>query len=141
MITAPLLAETGGIFSYLQKMNGIYFIPILAVVAAGMLFHRVPAAAAKTALVGGVVIIALCYFVPPFNGLLSLMREYHFLGLVFVALMAMMYVWGQVRGLETPFVQPDARVIEMTPYRYLWPVSLALLVVVVAIYIFFADFS
>ncbi len=141
MITAPLLAETGGIFSYLQKMNGIYFIPILAVVAAGMLFNRVPAAAAKTALVGGVVVIALCYFVPPFNGVLSVMREYHFLGLVFVALMAVMYLWGRIRGLEVPFVQQDARVIEMTPYRHLWPVSIALLVVVVGIYIFFADFS
>ena len=30
---APLLAETGGIFNYLQKMNAIYFIPILTVVA------------------------------------------------------------------------------------------------------------
>ena len=67
MLIAPLLANTGSIFAYLQKMNGIYFIPIFAVVLVGMTTKRVPAIAAKIGLVAGFVIIAIGYFVPPFD--------------------------------------------------------------------------
>lgn len=64
MIIAPLLANTESIFVYLQKMNGIYFIPIFAVVVVGLLAKRVPPVAAKVGLVGGCAIIALGYFTP-----------------------------------------------------------------------------
>lgn len=64
MIIAPLLANTESIFVYLQKMNGIYFIPIFAVVVVGLMAKRVPALAAKVALIGGCTIIALGYFIP-----------------------------------------------------------------------------
>ena len=50
MVIAPMLANTGSIFAYLQKMNGIYFIPIFSVVLVGMLSKHTPAIAAKTAL-------------------------------------------------------------------------------------------
>ena len=56
---APLLDRTESIFSYLQTMNGIYFIPLLAVVLGGMLSRRAPAKAANWALIGGVVLIAV----------------------------------------------------------------------------------
>ncbi len=64
MIIAPLLANTESIFAYLQKMNGIYFIPLFAVVVVGFLGKRIPAAAAKVGLIAGCVVIALGYFVP-----------------------------------------------------------------------------
>ena len=52
-----MLAGQESIFGYLQKMNGLYFIPIFAVVLVGMLTRRVPAFAAKFALVSGFVIV------------------------------------------------------------------------------------
>ncbi|MGB0767145.1 MAG: solute:sodium symporter family transporter [Phycisphaeraceae bacterium] len=45
MTLAPLLAKTDSIFQYLQTMNAIYFIPLLAVVVVGLLTRRVGAAA------------------------------------------------------------------------------------------------
>ena len=45
-------------------MNGLYFIPILAVVVVGMTTRRVPAFAAKVALVVGLLAIGTGYFVP-----------------------------------------------------------------------------
>ncbi len=64
MCVAPLLANTKSIFAYLQKMNGLYFIPIFAVVLVGMLSKRIPALAAKVALIVGFGVIAVGYFVP-----------------------------------------------------------------------------
>jgi len=64
MCVAPLLANTTSIFAYLQKMNGLYFIPIFAVVLIGMLTKRVPPLAAKLALIVGFLAIAAGYFIP-----------------------------------------------------------------------------
>lgn len=64
MTAAPFLAGQESIFAYLQKMNGLYFIPIFAVVLVGMLNRRVPAAAANTMLIAGVLLIAAGYVLP-----------------------------------------------------------------------------
>jgi len=64
MVIAPLLAKTQSIFGYLQTMNAIYFIPILAVVCVGMLTRRVTAAAANTGLIAGLVLLIAGYFMP-----------------------------------------------------------------------------
>jgi solute:Na+ symporter, SSS family len=68
MCVAPLLANTTSIFAYLQKMNGLYFIPIFAVVIVGLLSKRVPPMAAKAALIVGFLVIAIGYFVPLGSG-------------------------------------------------------------------------
>ena len=62
MSVAPALANVGSIFGYLQKMNGIYCIPIFAVVLTGMLTRRVPPVAAKIGLVAGSLIITVALF-------------------------------------------------------------------------------
>ncbi|MBN2780917.1 MAG: solute:sodium symporter family transporter, partial [Candidatus Marinimicrobia bacterium] len=141
MIVAPLLAGTGSIYSYLQKMNGIYFIPIFAVVLVGMLTRRVPARAAKTGLIGGLVIIATGYFIPPFNKIVAQMHEYHFLGLVFAYLIVTMLIIGAARPRETEFVQHDVNAVDMTPWKLARPVSAILLVLIILIFLIFADFS
>ncbi len=138
---APLLAETGSIFNYLQTMNGIYFIPILAVVAVGMLTTRVPARAANIALLGGVAVIAVCYFLPPFSYVVNAMNGYMFLGLVFLYLVLFMLVYGAVRPLETEYVQFDAKIVDMIPYKHVKLCSILLLFAVLLFYILLSDFS
>ena len=71
MLIAPILAGQESIFKYLQKMNGIYFIPIFAVVVVGLLNRKVPALAGRVGLIVGIVVIALGYFVPGFASALS----------------------------------------------------------------------
>lgn len=141
MSSAPLLANTKSIFDYLQKMNGMYFIPIFAVVLIGMLTKRVPAIAAKIGLCVGFVIIAVGYFVPPFNLIVKSMHEFHFLGIVFSWLLVLMLVIGELKPRETEFVQKDVGAVDMTPWRYAKPVGLVLIAIVIAIYVTLADFS
>ena len=145
MIIAPLLdhpiIKEKGIFDYLQKMNGIYFIPIFAVVLIGMLTKRVPAIAAKIGLVAGFTIIATGYFVSPFDKVVESLGEFHFLGIVFAWLLVLMLVIGEVRPRETEFEQEDVGAVDMTPWRFAKPAGLVLIAIVFTIYLSFADFS
>jgi len=141
MAIAPLLAQTTSIFGYLQKMNGIYFIPIFAVVLVGMLSKRVPSIAAKIALVVGFSTIAIGYFVPPFDTVVASMHEFQFLGVVFAWLLILMFVIGEVKPRATEFHQEDVGAVDMTSWRFAKPVGLALIAIVITIYATFADFS
>lgn len=141
MAIAPLLAQTESIFGYLQKMNGIYFIPIFAVVLVGMLTRRVSALAAKIALVVGFTVIAVGYFVSPFDKVVASMHEFQFLGVVFSWLVILMLVIGETHPRETEFIQEDVGVVDMTPWAYAKPAGLILIMIVFAIYVTFADFS
>lgn len=138
---APLLAQTTSIFGYLQKMNGMYFIPIFAVVLVGMLTKRVPPIAAKIALVAGFVVIAVGYFVSPFKTIVASLHDFHFLGLVFSWLMILMLVIGEIKPRETEFHQEDVGAVDMTPWKLAKPVGLLLIAIVITIYVTFADFS
>ncbi|MFG0294433.1 MAG: solute:sodium symporter family transporter [Maioricimonas sp. JB045] len=138
---APLLAKTESIFGYLQKMNGMYFIPIFAVVLIGMVTRRVPAIAAKLAPIAGFSIIAIGYFVPPFDRVVASMHEFQFLGVVFAWLLILMLIIGEIAPRETEFVQEDVGAVDMTPWKLAMPAGLILIAIVITIYVMFADFS
>lgn len=147
MTIAPLLQGQESIFGYLQKMNGLYFIPIFAVVLIGMLTRHVPGWAANVALVVGVTTIALGYFVPPLAQRVEQLHEFHFLGVVFVGLIVLMLVLSL--GSNPPEPKRTARPqvnargwsadgIDMTPWKYAYPAGGLLIFIVVAIYLYFA---
>lgn len=139
MTVAPLLAGQTSIFGYLQKMNGLYFIPIFAVVLVGLLWRRVPAVAANVALVVGFSAIALGYFVPAFSSWVDEIHEFHFLGIVFASLIALMLIIALVKPRPTPWEQQYTGEVDLTPWRWAWPVGLGLVLFVLTIYIAFAD--
>lgn len=138
MTIAPLLAGVGGIFAYLQKMNGLYFIPIFAVVVVGMMSKRVPSKAAKIALIVGFVVIATGYFIHPFDKMVTAMHEFHFLGAVFLLLCVIMLGIGAMSPRAEAFVQEDGRALDLTPWRGAFPVGLLMVGIVLGIYIAFA---
>jgi SSS family solute:Na+ symporter len=138
ILAAPMLDSTGGIFPYLQKMNGLYFIPIFSVVLLGLLNRRVPPAAARAGLLAGVGLIGAAYFVPPFPRLLEDIHGFHFLGLVFVFLIGLMLLITKLRPLPTPWVAHDAGAVDLMPWRFARPAGAVLLLTVAGIYIFFA---
>lgn len=145
MCIAPLLAHPSivekGIFGYLQKMNGIYFIPIFAVVVVGMMTRRVPALAAKVALIVGFAVIAAGYFIPPLDHIVASMHEFHFLGVVFCWLVVLMLVIGEIRPRDTEFFQQDVKAVDLTPWKHTRLAGFVLIGLVIAIYVTFADLS
>lgn len=153
MAIAPLLDGQGQIFGYLQKMNGIYFIPIFAVIVMGMLFKRIPSVAAMTGLVIGFTIIPIGYFVPVGKKLTEsgetvskyisgdLINGYHFLGLAFFIITAVMLLISKLRPRESDFVQKDAKAVDMTPWKHAKLAGAILVLLVIIIYATFADTS
>ncbi|MFT5706667.1 MAG: SSS family solute:Na+ symporter [Oceanospirillaceae bacterium] len=141
MLAAPLLIGQDSIFGYLQKMNGIYFIPIFAVVLVGMLTRRVPPIAAKCALLGGITVIACGYFIPSFDKMVQSMNEFHFLGIVFSYLVILMLIIGELKPMDEEWIQGDAKSVDMTPWVHARFIGLILCATVLLIYVVFADLS
>ena len=82
IIIAPMLMNAGSIFGYLQSMNGLTFIPLLAVVVAALTTRMVPAKAANTVLIVGIILNALGYFVKPFSTFAAYVGQFHFVAIV-----------------------------------------------------------
>ena len=141
IIIAPMLMNAGSIFGYLQSMNGLTFIPLLAVVVAAMTTRYVPAKAANTVLIGGIILNALGYFVKPFSTWANAIGQFHFVAIVFVLMLLAMIVWGKIAPRKTPYEEFDAKVIDMTPWKYAKAAAVILLIIIGLIYAAFADFS
>ena len=148
MLVAPLLVGQTSIFGYLQKMNGFYSIPIFAIILMGFLNKKVPAAAANFVLAAGLIVIALAYFVLPAlpNGGVDIVKycgnNYYFLGIVFVALMALMQAWSMIAPRKDgAWIQQDVGAVSLTPWRFAVPAGIILLILVIVNYAVFADFS
>ena len=159
MCVAPLLAGQESIFTYLQAMNGLYFIPIFAVVTVGFLNRTAPGWAATAALVLGCGVIAVGYFVPPFadtgdagvgtrvagligaeigQGGVHVLHPFHFLGVVYAGLVAFLLVCGTLFPRTVPDAVPDAAPVDMTPWKLAAPAGVALVLIVAGIYAAFA---
>ncbi len=145
MLFAPALDQQESIFGYLQAMNAIYFIPIFAVVVVGMFNRHVPGSAANVALLLGVAVIVAKYFVPwddvspAIAARLDAVNNFHFLGIVFVSLTLLMLAIGAIRPRETPWVQKDSGEVDLTPWPWAKPAGLVMVLIVIGIYIAFAD--
>ena len=139
MVTAPWLANQQSIFDYMAKMNGLYSIPIFSVVVMGMLNKRAPAAAANASLIFGLAAIAVGYFVYPKE--FTQIHEFHFLGIVFMASMLLMLAITLVSPREQPYEQHPSGDVDLTPWPFAKPVGAIILVTVLSIYAYFADFS
>jgi solute:Na+ symporter, SSS family len=140
MMVAPLLMGQTSIFAYLQKMNALYFIPIFSVVLMGLLLRRMPAAAAKVGLVMGVAMIAAGYFIPYLSiNVVNAMHEFHFIAAVFAVLCATMLIMTKVAPRAEAWVHQHSGDVEMVPWRWAKPAAAALVVIVLAIYVWLAD--
>ena len=143
MSTAPLLAGQDSIFGYMQKMNAMYATPILSVVLIGLTTRYVPGRAATTALIVGCAAVGAGYFVPlgPITSQIEQMGDFHFIAIVFVSLLGIMLIWGMLQPRTEPFEQTYTGDVDLTPWRWAWPMALLIIVSVLSIYAYFADFS
>ncbi len=60
---APQLARMESIFTYLQKVNGLYSVPIIGIFLLGIFTKHVPAIAAKVGMVIGIIVYSYFSFI------------------------------------------------------------------------------
>ncbi len=145
MIIAPLLAQTQSIFQYLQKVNGLYSVPIIGIFLLGITTKHVPAVAAKVGMVVGMAIYAFFSFenihnVPDFfadgSGDLHWLHGYF---ISFVSAVLVMLAIGKFQPKTPEEIaisdQRDPAPVDMTPWSESKKVSMGIMGATFAIYL------
>ena len=145
MMIAPMLAQTQSIFQYLQKVNGLYSVPIIGIFLLGITTKHVPAVAAKVGMIVGMAIYAFFSFenlhnVPEFfadaSGDLHWLHGYF---ISFVSAVLVMLVIGKYRPKTADEIAisdlRDPAPVDMTPWSESRKVSMGIMGATIAIYI------
>ena len=145
MMIAPMLAQTQSIFQYLQKVNGLYSVPIIGIFLLGITTKHVPAVAAKVGMIVGMAIYAFFSFenlhnVPEFfadaSGDLHWLHGYF---ISFVSAVLVMLVIGKYRPKTADEIAisdlRDPAPVDMTPWSESRKVSVGIMGATVTIYI------
>ncbi|MDA0812646.1 MAG: solute:sodium symporter family transporter [Verrucomicrobia bacterium] len=151
VIFAPsVFMNVDGIFGFFQKLNGVYFIPLLAVIMFGM-FNKI--ANEKSALITLYAGLAIMVWGTFFDGREDsetgdILAEgwiktvfnsgYHFMGTVFLGLVILQFLLTFWMKRDQPYVQKDAGLVDLTPWRPAPYVGAGLIFAVIGIYIWFA---
>jgi solute:Na+ symporter, SSS family len=160
MFIAPMIANAGSLFKYLQEVNGIYSIPILTIIIVGYLTKRVPAIAAKIGLASGCLLYIISqFFMQPYfinNALekaqtsgiidetsLAIIKAEaypHFLdimAILFLLNVGIMLLIGKLKPRKEPYIQEYTEQVDITPWKYVKQTGIAIWIIVIGIYIYF----
>ena len=134
ILIAPMLAQLDSIFQYLQKVNGIYSVPIIAIFLLGILTKHIPAIGAKIGMIVGFVSYAYFVFSP--------VENLHWLHMYFIS-----FTWSIMVMLLIGYLNPktqkeieksderDPAPVDMTPWSKAKDASIAIVLATVGIYI------
>jgi SSS family solute:Na+ symporter len=162
MFIAPFIANApDGLFGYLQEINGCYSIPIFTIIVVGYLTKRVPAIAAKIAIILGAVLYFISQFVLKPGMVESALEAakasgvtdkaaleivektayphfLHVMAILFVMNILIMLVIGKIKPRETDYVQAYTKQVDISPWKLVYPVGGAVIAIVIGIYVYFS---
>ena len=131
MTIAPfIMYAPQGLFQYLQTVNGFFNVPIFTIVFIGYVTKRVPAFAAK---------VSLIFFVATY-GILQLVikPDIHYLyqlAILFVISCMIMLIIGKIKPRDTEYTLQDNKVVDITPWKYLYEACGVVLFFMISMYI------
>lgn len=137
IIIAPFLQNAKSIFDYLQQVNGCYSIPILTIIVVGYLTKKVPAIAAKVAIISG-AILYIIYLVLDGTTDIEFPHFLHVSAILFVLNVIVMLVIGKLYPREVPFEDVYTRDVDVTPWKYVNIAGGLITLIVIAVYIYFS---
>ncbi|MEZ4874234.1 MAG: solute:sodium symporter family transporter [Flavobacteriaceae bacterium] len=139
MFIAPFIANApAGLFGYLQEVNGCYSIPILTIIVVGYLTKRVPAIAAKIGILSGVILYSISQFIlKPYFGDENYPHFLHVMAILFVFNILIMLIIGKIRPRATDYIQEYTKQVDITPWKWVKPVGICIVAIVVFTYIYF----
>lgn len=161
MFIAPMLSSLESIFEYLQRINGVYSIPIFTVIVIGFTTKRVPAIAAKIGLLSGSILYCISEFLirPSFvaNALaeaesrgitdetaLKLVEAeayphfLHIMAILFILNILIMLAIGYFRPRSEDYVINYTNQVDISPWKHVKTAGAIICIIVIAVYIYFA---
>ncbi|MEC8251490.1 MAG: solute:sodium symporter family transporter [Planctomycetota bacterium] len=137
MVVAPLLAQMQSIFDYLQKVNGLYSVPIIVIFLMGILTRRANARGAKAAMAVGVLSYAAFTFADVLSADLQWPNWYHWLhgyGIsVGLAFATVVLFFGQAR-VQSEDREAFASPVDMKPWSLAKPIAAVIALAAFSLY-------
>jgi len=145
ILIAPLLAQMESIFQFLQKVNGLYSIPIIGIFLLGITTKHVPAIAAKVGMFVGISFYSFFTFVN-INNVIPFFAntdgDLHWLHGYFISFLASIGVM-LIIGYLAPKTEEEIAVsekkipapVDMTPWPLAKKVSVGIFGATIAIYL------
>ena len=137
MIVAPLLAQMQSIFDYLQKVNGLYSVPIIVIFLMGILTRRANARGAKAAMAVGVLSYAGFTFADVVISDLQWPTWYHWLhgyGISVALAFATVVVFFGEPQVQTEDPEACASPVDMNPWVMAKPIAVMIALAAVGLY-------
>lgn len=141
-----IMFAPNGLFDLLQRLAGLFSVPIFTIVFMGYITKRVPAMAAKVSLAVFVAAYGIVQFTPTsmhdYLGPLKPLAELHFfhqLAVLFVLCCGIMFAIGKVRPRDTDYVLPVNEAMDIKPWEFRFEASAVILYMVLGAYITFSD--
>ena len=145
ILIAPLLAQMDSIFQYLQKVNGLYSVPIIGIFLLGITTRHVPAIAAKVGMIVGILFYSFFSFVniknviPFFANTDGDLHWLHGYFISFLASIGVMLIIGYLAPkTEEEIAVSEKKIpapVDMTPWPLAKKVSAGIFGTTIAIYL------
>lgn len=124
-----------GLFDAMKATAAILNIPMIAVVVVAFLSKRTPAVGANVALVVGIIFQSV-FGIWMDNNLFGFSVHWlHLAGINFLLLLVIMAAFRLAMPRPEPFEQKYSEDVDITPWRFAKPVSLATVVIIAAMYL------
>ncbi|RDV28932.1 solute:sodium symporter family transporter [Alteromonas aestuariivivens] len=133
-ITAPLLMfAPEGLWQIIRVFTGFYNIPVITIVLVGLFTKRVPAFAAKVAIIFHVIAYGFLKFIWEVE-----LNFIHIYAILFAIELAIMLTIGHFRPLTKPWHFTPKAEVNMTPWRYAIPCAIVLMGLMTSLYLLFS---
>ncbi|HBN57568.1 MAG TPA: solute:sodium symporter family transporter [Lachnospiraceae bacterium] len=129
---APFLVYLpAGISTFLNQMWGYYGVPVLAIAMMGMLNRNIPDFAPKLTIAVHIIGYGLMMNLLPFHFL-------YFETASFVLDLVLLWACAKLKPRKTPYELKNLEVVDMTPWKYRWPVIIVTFAVLIGMYALFS---
>lgn len=127
-----IMFSKGGLYAFLQQMNGFYSVPLLGIIIVGFFTKKVPALAAKFAIIFHMVL----YGIYLASGLET--NFLHILGLLLpVEVLGMLFI-TKFKPRKVEFIHRHSGDVDLTPWRHAKAASAVIFIVMFGIYATFS---
>ena len=135
VVAALLQYAPDGLWQIIRIFTGFYNIPVIVLVIVGLFTKKVPALGAKIVIVAHVILYGLCQFV--FKDYLQI-HFLHLYAILFAVEVTIMLLIGYLKPLPAPWVYPRRDIVDLTPWKFVIPVSVNLFSAIIFLYITFS---
>lgn len=133
VLLSPLIAIfPSGLYAVVQQFNGVYSMPVLALILVAFFSKHTSKLGAKVTLITHIVLYALISFVFP-----DLNYLYTFSG-IFILDLVIILIFNKVKPSNEFDLKTNNSKVDITPWKYRYVAGMIILALVVVVYIIFS---